>query len=103
MCGLAATTNMRLKSSLKSRILRNDWRKFMNNIFVIDKSTKKNLGILDFIPRKDERIVLKLTEWTNIECVVACVLYEPLEHATLIFVDVVEPYYSKMVSEIKWS
>lgn len=74
----------------------------MNNIFVIDKASKQNLGILDFIPRKDERLVLKECEWKNIECVVACVLYEPREHATLIFVDIVEPYYYSMISEIKW-
>lgn len=34
--------------------------------------------------------------------VVECVLYEPLEHATLIFVSIVEPYYTAMVKEIKW-
>lgn len=28
----------------------------MNNIFVIDKTTKCNLGVLDFTPRKDDRI-----------------------------------------------
>lgn len=72
------------------------------SIFVIDKASKRNLGILDFIPRKDERLVLKDDAWKNIECVVVCVLYEPVEHATLIFVDIVEPYYSAMVSEIKW-
>ena len=72
------------------------------NIFVIDKATKKNLGILDFIPRKEERLVLKDGEWKNIECVVVCVLYEPKEHGVLIFVDITEPYYSAMVSEIQW-
>lgn len=34
----------------------------MKNIFIIDKATKQNLETLDFIPRKDERIVLKLSE-----------------------------------------
>ena len=72
------------------------------NIFVIDKTTKKNLGFLDFIPRKEERIVLNDGERKTIECIVACVLYEPKEHAVLIFVDIVEPYYSAMVSEIQW-
>lgn len=74
----------------------------MKNIYIIDKATKQNLGMLDFIPRKDDRIALKLSEWTNAEGVVSCVLYEPLENAVLIFVDVFEPYYSKMVSDIKW-
>ena len=74
----------------------------MNNIFVIDKTTKCNLGILDFTPRKDDRISMKASEWKEIEVVVECVLYEPLEHATLVFVSVVEPYYTAMVKEIKW-
>ena len=76
----------------------------MNNnfvIFVIDKVTKRNLGILDFIPRKEERLMLKDGESKNIECVVDCILYEPREHGVLIFVDIVEPYYSVMVSDIK--
>ena len=34
----------------------------MNNIFVIDKTTKCNLGVLDFIPRKDDRISMKASE-----------------------------------------
>ena len=74
----------------------------MNNIFVIDKTTKCNLGVLDFTPRKDDRISMKASEWKEIEVVVECVLYEPLEHATLVFVSVVEPYYTAMVKEIKW-
>lgn len=55
----------------------------MNNIFVIDKATKCNLGVLDFTPRKDDRISMKASEWKEIEVIVECVLYEPLEHATL--------------------
>ena len=74
----------------------------MNNIFVIDKTTKCNLGVLDFTPQKDDRISMKASEWKEIEVVVECVLYEPLEHATLVFVSVVEPYYTAMVKEIKW-
>ena len=56
----------------------------------------------DFTPRKDDRISMKASEWKEIEVVVECVLYEPLEHATLIFVSIVEPYYTAMVKEIKW-
>ena len=74
----------------------------MNNIFVIDKTTKCNLGVLDFTPQKDDRISMKASEWKEIEVVVECVLYEPLEHATLVFVSSVEPYYTAMVKEIKW-
>ena len=72
------------------------------NIFVIDKTSKNNLAMLDFIPRQEERIVIN-TKWKNLECIVACVLYEPNEHAVLVFVDIVEPYYSAMVSDIKWN
>lgn len=74
----------------------------LNNIFVIDKTTKCNLGVLDFTPRKDDRISMKASEWKEIEVVVECVLYEPSEHATLVFVSIVEPYYTAMVKEIKW-
>lgn len=74
----------------------------MNNIFVIDKTTKCKLGVLDFVPRKDDRISMKASEWKEIEVVVECVLYEPLEHATLVFVNIVNPYYTAMVKEIKW-
>lgn len=38
----------------------------------------------------------------EIEVVVECVLYAPWEHATLIFVNIIEPYYTAMVKEIKW-
>lgn len=74
----------------------------MNNVFVIDETTKCNLGVLDFTPRKYDRISMKASEWKEIEVVVECVLYEPLEHATLVFVSIVEPYYTAMVKEIKW-
>ena len=74
----------------------------MNNIFVINKVTKRNLGTLDFIPRKADRISMKSSEWKEIEVVVEGVLYVPLEHATLVFVNVVDPYYTAMVKEIKW-
>lgn len=74
----------------------------MDNIFVIDKATKCNLGLINFIPHKDERILLKKTMRGDVEVVVNCVLYNPLEHATLVFVNVVEPYYTAMVKEIEW-
>lgn len=73
----------------------------MNNIFVIDKTTKCNLGVIDFTPRKDDRISMKASG-KEIEVVVECVLYAPWEHATLIFVNIIEPYYTAMVKEIKW-
>lgn len=72
------------------------------NIFVIDKATKINIGVLDFIPQERERLILKNAEYENIECVVECVVYHPAQHITLIFVNVVENYYEKMIGKIKW-
>lgn len=72
------------------------------NIFVIDKANKQNLGIIDFIPRKEERIILNIG-WKNLECKVCCIVYNPNEHGVLVFVDVVENYYDIMIGEIKWS
>lgn len=74
----------------------------MDNIFVIDTVTRCNLGNISFIPHKDDRISMKASG-KEIEVVVNCVLYAPWEHATLIFVNIVEPYYTDMVKEIKWS
>lgn len=74
----------------------------MNSVFVIEEATKCNLGVIDFIPNRGDRISMKASEWKEIEVVVECVLYEPLEHAILIFVNIVEPYYTAMVTEIKW-
>lgn len=74
----------------------------MNNVFVIDKATKCNLGLIDFIPRKDDRISMKASEWKEIEVTVECVLYEPLEHAVLVFVNITEPCYTPLVKSIKW-
>ena len=74
----------------------------MDNIFVIDTATRCNLGNISFIPHKDDRISMKASG-KEIEVVVNCVLYAPWEHATLIFVNIVEPYYTAMINEIKWS
>ena len=74
----------------------------MSTAFVIDKVTKCNLGVLYFIPRKGDRISMKASECKEIEVVVEGVLYEPLDHTVLVFVNIVEPYYTAMVKEIKW-
>lgn len=73
----------------------------MNNIFVIDTATRCNLGTISFIPHKDDRISMKASG-KEIEVVVGCVLYAPWEHVTLIFINIVDPYYTAMVKEIKW-
>lgn len=42
----------------------------MSTAFVIDKVTKCNLGVLDFIPQKGDRISMKASECKEIEVVV---------------------------------
>ena len=71
------------------------------NIFVIDKELKKNVGIIDFIPRKEDRIILN-NKYGNVEYKVQCVVYHPKENAILVFVNAVENYYEKIINEIDW-
>lgn len=73
----------------------------MNTIFVIDTKTNEHIATIDFIPRREDRIIVN-TQWKNLECKVGCVLYHPKEHATLVFVDVVENYYEVKIKDIKW-
>lgn len=73
-------------------------REDIMNIFVIDKSIKENVGIIDFIPNREERILLN-----HLEYKVACVLYHPDQKAILVFVDLVDKYYSNMIQNIKWN
>jgi hypothetical protein len=70
----------------------------MNSIFVIDKDINECVESIDFIPQKESRIILN-----DLEYKVNCIVYNPKEHATLIFVTPVEKYYSKLVKEIKWN
>lgn len=72
------------------------------NIFVVDQSSKKLLGIIDFVPREDDIIILKESEWKYIECRVNCRVYTPHEHSIVIFVTICEPNYFKKLSEIDW-
>lgn len=72
------------------------------NIFVIDKASKKNVGIIDFIPQKGDRIVVKPSLWKNCECIVECILYCPEDHGVIIWVSMVEPYYYNMLKDIEW-
>jgi hypothetical protein len=71
-------------------------------IFLIDKITKKNIGNIDFIPHKEDRILLNNDDVQK-ECVVCAVMYMPDEHTILVFVDVPTGlYYSAMVDDIQW-
>jgi hypothetical protein len=76
------------------------------NIFVIDKDTKTNIGILDFIPKMNERIILNSIEWKEWEHVVDCVLHYPKEHGVLVFVEkisITDIHYSQIIKDIKWN
>ena len=76
------------------------------NIFVIDKKTKNNIGIIDFIPKRQERIILNTSNWKEYEYVVDCILHYPKEHGILVFVDMVpitDFQYAQIIKDIKWS
>ena len=65
--------------------------------------TKKNIGNIDFIPHKEDRIILNLNNDVQKECVVGTVMYMPDEHTILVFVDVLTGlYYGTMVDDIQW-
>jgi len=70
----------------------------MNNIFVIDMDIKESIGVIDFLPQREERLLLDSREYK-----VACVAHHPEQHATLIFVRLVEKLYSNMIKDIKWN
>lgn len=71
------------------------------NIFIIDIDTKENVGLIDFIPRREERIIINY-KGRNVEYKVRCVVYYPRNNAILVFSDLVSNYYEKMIEDIKW-
>lgn len=78
--------------------------KDISNIFVIDKATKENLRKLDFIPRREERIIIDYNG-RNLEYKVKCIVYYPYNIDNIgvfVFVDLVDNYYEKMIQNIKW-
>lgn len=77
-----------------------EYRSEMKNIFVIDKATQHNLASLDIIPRKGDRILIRMSEDRKVEALVECVLHDPEEHTTWVFVDTNDPYYSLLTKEI---
>lgn len=71
------------------------------NIFLIDKMTKMNIGKIDFIPHKEDRIILNNDG--RKECLVGAVMYIPDAYTTLVFVDILSGlYYGEMVDDIQW-
>lgn len=73
----------------------------MNNIFVVDKDTKEHIANIDFIPRKEERIIVNKNN-SNIEYKVKAVVYNVSINGTIVFVELVQPYYSNIIKDIKW-
>lgn len=74
----------------------------MVSIYVIDKNTKKNLGMLDWIPHRGDGISIIDYNGTEIEVRVEYVLHRPMDHAVLVFVAEDAPTYSDLVKDIKW-
>ena len=70
----------------------------MKNTFVVDFDTKECVGIINFIPRREERVVLSEKEYK-----VMCVVYDPKERSVLVFVNMVDNYYSALFKDIKWN
>lgn len=70
------------------------------NTFVIDIDTRQNLGVIEFIPQKEDRIIINKS-WKNLEYIVKCVLYYPKEHCVLVFVKI-DNFYERMIADIKW-
>lgn len=73
----------------------------MKNIFIIDVDTKERVGMIDFLPRREERIIINY-HGRNLEYKVGCVVYHPSENGILVFVNLVDNYYEKIIKNIKW-
>lgn len=73
----------------------------MKNIFIIDMDTKESVGMIDFVPRREERIIINC-HGRNLEYKVGCVVYHPSANGILVFVKLVDNYYEKMIKNIKW-
>ena len=53
------------------------------NIFLIDKDTKENLGNIDFIPKREDRIIITRS-WKRLEYKVKCIVYCLDENGVLV-------------------
>ncbi len=73
----------------------------MKNIYIIDIDTKERLGMIDFLPHREERMIINY-HGRNLEYKVGCVVYNPSENGIFVFVKLVDNYYEKMIKNIKW-
>ena len=61
-------------SSLQTGLHRKGRTIVNKNIFLIDKDTKENLGDIDFIPKKEDRIIITRS-WKRLEYKVKCIVH----------------------------
>ena len=71
------------------------------NIFLIDKDTKENLGNIDFIPKREDRMIITRS-WKRLEYKVKCIVYCPDENGVLVFVELSDNCYDKIIENVKW-
>ena len=62
---------------------------------------REGVGMIDFLPRREERIIINY-HGRNLEYKVGCVVYHPSENGILVFVNLVDNYYEKIIKNIKW-
>ncbi len=87
------------------------------NIFLIDKDTKENLGNIDFIPKREDRMIITRSwkrleykvkcivhtrSWKRLEYKVKCIVHCPDENGVIVFVELSDNYYDKIIENIKW-
>lgn len=70
------------------------------NIFVIDLAARRNMGVIDFIPRREENIILSDGK-REVECKILNIVYYPKQNSVLVFVDV-RSDYKNIIDEIEW-
>lgn len=88
-------------SSLQTGLHRKGRTIVNKNIFLIDKDTKENLGDIDFIPKKEDRIIITRS-WKRLEYKVKCIVHCPDENGVLVFAELSDNYYDKIIENIKW-
>lgn len=71
------------------------------NIFLIDKDTKENLGNIDFIPKREDRMIITRS-WKRLEYKVKCIVHCLDENGVIVFVELSDNYYDKIIENIKW-
>ena len=59
------------------------------NIFLIDKDTKENLGNIDFIPKREDRMIITRS-WKRLEYKVKCIVHCPDENGVIEDVEFLE-------------